>query len=123
MIAFYWKRFNIFSIECAGSRKNQPTIGQLTVNTEEFPHITTKDKILLDAIARASKCGNLIEDVTANVPADQIKNIPQFAKEIRETTRELESAVRRIDRNERVPMYVQMINLYGRGMLMFGWDY
>lgn len=92
------------------------------INTGEFPHITTKDRILLDAIARASKCGNLIEDVTANVPADQIKNIPQFAKEIRETTRELESAVRRIDRNERVPMYVQMINLYGRGMLMFGWD-
>ena len=92
------------------------------INTGEFPHITTKDRILLDAIARASKCGNLIEDVTANVPADQIKNIPQFAKEIRDTTRELESAVRRIDRNERVPMYVQMINLYGRGMLMFGWD-
>ena len=34
----------------------------------------------------------------------------------------LERNVRLIDRKERIPMYVQMINLYGRGMLIFGWD-
>ena len=34
----------------------------------------------------------------------------------------LERNVRLIDRKERIPMYVQMINLYGCGMLIFGWD-
>ena len=92
------------------------------IDTKEFPHITTKDGILLDAIAKACKCSNLIEDVTANNPVDRIRNLPQFAKEIRETIRFLESAVRRIDRRDRVPMYVQLINLYGRGMIFFGWN-
>lgn len=92
------------------------------IDTKEFPHITTKDSILLEAIARASKCANMIEEVTANVPADQISGMSPFAKEIRDTTRYLEDAVRWIDRADRVPMYVQMINLYGRGMLLFGWD-
>lgn len=92
------------------------------IDIKEFPHITTKDCILLEAIAKASKCANLIEDVNANVPADQISGLLPFAKEIKDTIRYLEDAVRRIDRADRVPMYVQMINLYGRGMLMFGWD-
>lgn len=92
------------------------------IDTKEFPHITSKDGMLLEAIAKSSKCANLIEDVTANVPADQIKTIPQFTREIRETIRYLEDVVRRIDRSERVPVYVQLINLYGRGMLLFGWD-
>lgn len=92
------------------------------IDTKEFPHITTKDGILLEAIAKASKCANLIEDVTANVPVDQISGLSPFAREIRKTLHDLENAVRRIDRADRVPMYVQMINLYGRGMLMFGWD-
>lgn len=76
------------------------------IDTKEFPHITTKDSILIEAIAKTSKCTNLIEDVTANVPAAQISNLSQFAKEVRETIRYLENAVRRIDKKERVPMYV-----------------
>lgn len=92
------------------------------INVKEFTHITAKDEIVLKSIARASKCSNLIEDATANIPADQIGNVPQLAREIRDTTYYLERNVRLIDRKERVPMYVQMINLYGRGMLIFGWD-
>lgn len=92
------------------------------IKTDEFPHIRTKDRILLDAIAVSSKCFNLVEDVTANVPRDQIRNIKQLEVEIRKATRYLEDAVRRIDRRDRVPLYVQMINLYGRGMLLYGWD-
>ena len=64
----------------------------------------------------------MIEDATANIPADQIGNVPQLAREIRDTTRYLERYVRLIDRKERTQIYVQMINLYGQGMLIFGWD-
>lgn len=92
------------------------------IDTSEFKHITAKDGILLDALAKSSNCANLIEDVTANVPREQIRELAQFAKEIRDTIRHLENAVRRIDRRDRVPIYVQMINFYGRGMLLFGWD-
>lgn len=92
------------------------------IDTSELVHITTKDRVLLDAQAKASRCVNLIEDATANVPRDQLKNLQGLAKEMRDTARYLESAVRRIDRCERVPLYVQLINLYGRGMLIFGWD-
>ncbi len=92
------------------------------INTAEYKHITSRDEILLNAIARASNCLNLIEDVSANVPQDQIRNMPQFARGIRETTRYLENEVRIIDRRDRVPIYVHLINLYGRGMLLCGWD-
>lgn len=92
------------------------------IDVKEFLHITTKDGILLDSIAIASRCANLIEDVTANVPAEEISGLSPFAKEIKDTIRYLEDSVRRIDRRDRVPLYVQMINLYGRGMLLFGWD-
>lgn len=92
------------------------------IDTKEFKHITTKDGILLEALAKACRCANLIEDVTANVPRDQIQDMSPFSREIRDTTRYLEDAVRRIDRCDRVPIYVQMINLYGRGMLLFGWE-
>lgn len=92
------------------------------INVKEFTHITAKDEIVLKSIARASKCSNLIEDATANIPADQIGNVQQLARQIRDTTRYLERYVRLIDRKERIQIYVQMINLYGRGMLIFGWD-
>jgi len=45
------------------------------IDTSEFNHITTKDRVLLDAQAKASRCANLIEDATANVPRDQLKNL------------------------------------------------
>lgn len=92
------------------------------IDTSEFVHLATKDRVLLDAQAKASRCANRIEDATANVPRDQLKNLQGLAKEMRETIHCLENAVRRIDRFECVPMYVQLINLYGRGMLIFGWD-
>lgn len=92
------------------------------INTSEFKHITTTDRILLDAIAKSSKCANRIEDVTANVPSGQIRRLTQFEKEVRDTTKYLEDAVRRIDRRERTPIYVQMINFYGRGIQLFGWN-
>ena len=94
--------------------------GEIDIN--EFKHITVKDGILLNAIAKSYKCFDLVESITANFPPDQIRNMPDLAREIRLTTRYLEDAVRRIDRKDRVPLYVQMINLYGRGMLLFGWD-
>ena len=92
------------------------------INVKEFTHITTKDEIILESNAKASKCSNLIEDAMANIPVNQIGNVPQLEREIKDTTRYLERNVRLIDRKERIPMYVQMINLYGRGMLIFGWD-
>lgn len=91
------------------------------IDPSDFVHITAKDRSLLNAIARASRCLSLIEDVTANVPRNKIRNMPGFAEEIKETTRYLENEVRKIDRKERVPVYVHMINIYGRGMLLCGW--
>lgn len=92
------------------------------IDTDEFRHINTKDRLLLDATAVACRCSNLIEDVTANLPGTNIKDLPQFAKELKNTIRYLENAVRKIDRKDCVPIYVQMINIYGRGMLLLGWD-
>ncbi len=92
------------------------------IDISEFPHITTDDGILLRAIAQSSKCAALIDQITANVPAEQIRNMDQFAEEIIWTIRYLEEVVQRINSRDRIPMYVQIINLYGRGMLMFGWN-
>lgn len=92
------------------------------IDAEEFPHITEKDKSLLEAIARSSRCMSLIEDVTVNVPTKQIRGLLEIANEIIDTLNFLEIAVEKIEKSERVPIYVQMINLYGRGILMFGWN-
>ena len=54
---------------------------------------------------------SLIEDVTANVPTKQIRGLLEIANEITDTLNFLEIAVEKIEKSERVPVYVQMINL------------
>jgi len=92
------------------------------IDTKKFQHITTKDEILLETLAKASKCSNMIEDIMANTPANQIKSLPWVAKEIRDTISYLEQVVMRIEQRERGPIYVQLINLYGWGILMLDWN-
>lgn len=89
------------------------------IDTSEFPHITKEDSTLLNAVAVATKCSNLIEEYRAKNSNDQNG---KFEKELRSTIRFLEDSVRRINHKERTQLYVQMINLYGYGMLMFGWN-
>lgn len=93
-----------------------------TIDTSEFCHMKENDKVLIEAIAKASECHNLIEYVTVNTSADQIGDVSQLAKAIQETIEHLESAVRLIDKKDRLQIYVQLINLYGRGILIFGWN-
>lgn len=91
------------------------------IDTREFQHITAKDCILVQAIAKACKCSNLITDVTVNALSDQAGNLLQLEKEIREAIEYLEDVVRQIDPKDSVQIYVEMINLYGSGMRIFGW--
>ena len=92
------------------------------IDTKEFQHITTEDSILLEAMAKAHKCYNLIEDLKANNYDGQMNNLPITEKDIRDTLKYLENAVEHIDYKERTQIYVHIINLYAQGMMLYGWN-
>lgn len=90
------------------------------INTSDYPHITSTDRLLLETIAKTSRCANLIEKATAELQPGQI-NATGLEKTLKAAIRETENSVRKIDRRDRLPIYVQLMNMYGRGMLLFGW--
>lgn len=91
------------------------------VNTDDFPHITRSDRILLETLAKTNECSENIEQAMANLKPEQIK-ASGLEYIISRTIRETENNVRVIDRKDRMPVYVQLMNMYGRGMLLFGWQ-
>ena len=91
------------------------------INTSDYPHITSSDRLLLDALAKANMCSTYIEHAMAELNPEQIKEVG-LERIIRSVTRELENDVRRIDRRDRIQLYVFLMNMYGRGMHLFGWD-
>ena len=92
-----------------------------SINTDEFPHIGRSDRILLETMAKTSECSSIIEHAMAELSPDQMREIG-LDRYIRDVLRETENNVRVIDRRNRVPVYIHMMNIYGRGMTLFGWD-
>ena len=90
------------------------------INTYDYPHINRSDRILLETIAKTSECENYIEQAIANFRPEQVK-ASGLEQIIKQAIRDTENNVRVIDRRDRTPVYVQLMNMYGRGMLLFGW--
>ena len=90
------------------------------INTLDYPHIFSSDKFLLETIAKTSQCTELIERATVDLKFRRIRN-RELEKKIKDVIKETENNVRRIDNKDRLPIYVQLMNMYGRGMLLFGW--
>lgn len=90
------------------------------VNTGDYPHIKSADRILLETIAVTSQCGQLLERTVAQWNPAQIKSAG-VEERLKETIKETENNIRRIEKRERTPIYIQLMNLYGRGIRLFIW--
>lgn len=91
-----------------------------TINTNEYPHIRYTDRILLDTLAEMSKCGGILEGAMAESALDQMRQT-ELERYLKSVINEIENRVRIVDKIYRKQIYVQLMNLYGRGMHLFGW--
>lgn len=91
------------------------------INTNNYPHIRRSDKILLEALSKTSECSNIVERAIAELQPTQMKEYG-IDRYIRSVIRDTEYSVRRVDRRDRIPLYVHLMNMYGRGMSLFGWS-
>ena len=92
-----------------------------SIDTNAFPHIRPSDKLLLETSAMTNRCCDIIDQAMRGVDPQQIKNA-DLERYVRDLIRETENNVRRINREDRMPIYVSLMNMYGRGMQIFGWQ-
>lgn len=86
----------------------------------EYPHITSADRILLETTAEMSRWNNTVEQIAVQAGWRRI-NDPELEKQLKKAAAETENNIRRMDVRDRFPVYIQLMNLYGRGMVLFGW--
>ena len=90
-----------------------------TIKTSDYPHIRRIDRILLESMAETAKCENILEHAAVEPPPKEIKwRIEEYLKGVIQDT---ESVVRQIDKPLRLALYISLLNMYGRGMRLFGW--
>ena len=87
----------------------------------EYPHLKRIDRLLLDAIVRTTECSNIIEQAVLEYRSDEIPMIG-LDKYIKDVIKELENDARIIDKSQRTSIYIQLMNLYGRGIHLFKWN-
>lgn len=92
------------------------------IDTSMFTHITKEDKAFLTALASSARCFSMIYATIASIPRERIKNISEFEAEIKNTIQLLEESVAQIDNNDRPQIYINLIDIYGQGTMLLGWD-
>ena len=92
-----------------------------TINTNDYSHLGRLERIYLETFAKTTECLSNIDQATLNLNADQI-NASGLERYVKNVIRETENNVRIIDKHDRIPLYIQLMNMYGRGMRLFGWD-
>ena len=88
-----------------------------TIELNLFDAITEQDKNLLNILAAAARCNRELEecraeDLRRNGFEDRLKKVICLA----------ESGLSQIAEEERLHIRIQLLNFYGRGILLFGWD-
>lgn len=91
------------------------------IELANYPHIYRTDRILLHAIAKSSECLHNIENAITSLRPDQMASIG-FDAYVRDAIREVEGYVPVVERRDRWAIYVQVMNMYGWGIRLFGWD-
>lgn len=91
------------------------------IDTNAFPHIRPSDRLLLETSAMTNRCCDIIDQAMRGLNQQQIKNT-NLERYVRDLIRDTENNVRRINREDRMPIYVSLMNMYGRGMQLFGWQ-
>lgn len=90
------------------------------INTDEFSHLLSGDRLLLDTIAKTEECNAHIERLEAALSPQQMRNAG-FEKYLKDTIKLVDDNSRRIKREDRLPIYIALMNMVGRGIQLFGW--
>lgn len=90
------------------------------IDLSEYQHITSSDRIMLETTAEMSRWNNTLEQIAVENGWRRIYD-PRLERQLKKVIAETENNVRRIDGRDRLPIYVQLMNMYGRGMVLFGW--
>lgn len=91
-----------------------------TINMNDYPHLLSGDRLLLDTIAKTEECNAHIERLGIEFRPQQIRNAG-FEKYLKDTIKLVDSNSRRIDKADRLPIYISLMNMVGRGIQLFGW--
>lgn len=91
------------------------------INVQDYDHLKRTDKLFLDTLALTTDCFHKVENAIATLSVPRMKQtgLDRFIKKV---IAEAENNVMEMDRRDRVQIYIQIINLYGRGMTLFGWN-
>lgn len=91
------------------------------IDVLEYSHLRRTDRLYLDTLAQTINCLNKVENAIANITVTQMKQagLDRFVKN---TIAKAENDAMAMDRKDRVLIYIQIINLYGQGITLFGWN-
>lgn len=91
------------------------------INVLDYAHLTRTDRLFLDTLALTTDCLRKVESAIATLSITQMKQtgLDRF---IRDIIAGAENDVMAMDRRDRAPVYIQIINLYLQGMTLFGWN-
>lgn len=92
-----------------------------SIDLADYPHIQRTDRILLRAIAKSSECLHNINNAIASLRPDQMTSVG-LDRYVKCAIREVEGYAPVIEKRDRWAICVQLMNMYGRGMTLFGWD-
>lgn len=102
-------------LKCA---RIEATSGAIDLN--HYPHLHRTDRILLETMTKTCGCLERLDRAAVDLNPRQRKE-SGLERYVKNTIAETENNVRVIDRRERTSIYVQLMNMYGRGMQLFGW--
>lgn len=91
------------------------------IDTLVYPHLHREDRILLRALARDCRLLNIAEHLSADFRPEQVQQTP-FGYELKAAIRATEGDARLVPVGERPLIYSQLMNMYGYGIRLLGWD-
>lgn len=91
------------------------------LNLSEYLYITETDEFYLETLVKTGQCSAQLEQATVQFNLTQ--TVPVGLEEyLKNTIVETENSIEMLDKKDRLPIYVHLMNMYGRGMLLFGWQ-
>ena len=90
------------------------------INFTEYQYITETDKLFLETLVKTGQCASCLEQAMVQFSLTQYRPI-EMENYLQKTIVETENVIGQLDQKDRLPVYIQLMNMYGNGMLLFGW--
>ncbi len=91
------------------------------VDASIYPHLSRSDRILLRAASTGAGCLREIGCAVTNLTEPQIAS-SGLEQRVRDAIRAIEGNISLVDKRDRPILCTQLLNLYGRGVSLFGWE-